>query len=393
MKNIKSIYMGLMAALILVSGLSTYALAANNSKNYQEVYNANQNAEKAKNNINQSVLDMKNIIANFPEDKITFENYKNGSKDIEKWLSDYRNAYNNLAKIKTDYYPILDDYQEKLDMYNNSGEAPLNNIKEAFRANDIIANTDIIIGELDSTMSKNIEKMEAYDKYYKARIKLDEDFERYKEAWSADPNSDLSGAWTEIINSYGNDDFSPVGYTIDQMKAMNTKDDLVKVIDAYDLKTSETFDKVKNYSEYIMGVSNEWSKNKEEFSLAVADFNSKTGNSVTVKFTVDRLQTQATQIVSAADMTIDHNVSYLRSIVDVYYEGENVYEFVYNTKSALSVRLQIIGQNNIGTILAENSFNPEVVNANFDILLVEVYDVLPPDSDEITAPNTGASHN
>lgn len=383
----KLILTGVLAGAILITSVGSRLFFAIQSPIYSQTLQSYQLAKQAERNINKNIQDMQDLINTFSSDQITYEKYQQNPNLISDWLSNYRTTYDNLVKAKDTDYQLLLDYQTQLDVYNNSGEAPADNITVAFKADGLKQNLEALIFELDSSMTSNLTNVEAYNKYFKAKAKLEADFEEYTKKWQADPNTDLKTTWTDIINTYKNDDFTLVGFPPEVVKNMNTKEDLMKVINAYDAGTAEVYQKVENYSAYLIGLYNGWAESKTAFNSAVDEFNASTGNSVSVNYSYDRLASNATAILTV-DESIEANVKFLREFSELYYEGENVYDFLHDNKVVQYVFMQANGPSEIGDIAAEVPFVAQAVNFP-SIELVEVYEPLSSESSELTVPNTG----
>lgn len=382
--------------LLTISSAMNYELFASElPQSYQDAKVAYDNAKSAQDKINQSIIDIKNAVESFPADKITYDDFKNNPAQISDWLKKYNSAYDSLIAARDIQFPLLAEYQSKLDVYNNSGNAPANNPKIAFEANDFLAKVNQIITEVDSAMNQNVSQTESYNKYFTAKLKFENDHKEYEKAWSAgnpgDPNNDLQNTWAPIINSYGDKNYASLGFSNEELKQTYGIEELNKVISAYVTKGDDAVKKINTYGNYLLTVADKWNKNCQEFDQALAEFNAATGSSTNVFHYPDILTFNAESMMELAEFTVTKNSTYLQTnCITRYNDRDDVYtHLTQRCYSAFGASLGARGTD-FSVISGETDFVAQPVNIDFSsISPVEVYELLPPENATINSPNTG----
>lgn len=390
--RIKTTFILIITALFFVAVIGSQALAVAKQKSFQEAYLAYEKALSAKTEIEQAIANAKKSVEELPNLSINYDDYKNDPSIVNNWISQYNTSLKTLSEARTTYFPVFTDYQTKLDSYNNSGFAPDENPKIAFKAEDAFSDIDNLVASLNTEMDQNITHIKAYQKFYQAKITLEKEYAEYKKAWEpnnpGDPDDKVNNEWPNIINTYGNEDFTEIGFPTEIISQMNTKDDLIKVIDTYEEKTKKVELELTAYHDYLYEVSDKWQAAKDKFDIALGDFNTTTGNSVTVHHFSDYLKVGADGMLRLAQTAPVSNTDWMRKTIDWYYEGDSVYDHLVRFKSAIIVSLGA-GGTNYSIINTENNLSITPITTDFNVSPIEIYEPISSNDSGIEVPNTG----
>lgn len=360
------------ATLILFNNLQTkFDLASEDfktaAKPYDDALAAYNAALLAEADINAAIKTMNQTIDTFPVDKITQDNLANISTDIAAWKEKYDAAKQALTDALSNSWPIIEEYQAQNDLYNTSSIAPTSLLTSVFNPGDFKSKLTQYIVDAETAMQNNVDNAETYQTYYQAYSDYQLAFEEYTEGWSTnnvgDPNNDFEGVWRPAINSLYTLDFTSIGYSDDDLKAITTIGDWELFIAAYEKIGLEKIDEASQYSDYLAGVAAKWAEAKVKLADEINAFNAKTGSNVEVDFdyNVDYITSTAKAMVTGLKTTHIYNLDMLNSFP--LRSGDDAYTWLRGKRfsNAQSYRGSISGQEEEDIITPLPPFVPEMI--------------------------------
>ncbi|MBL1226229.1 hypothetical protein [Enterococcus sp. BWR-S5] len=352
---------------------------------YEEARTAYELAEMAKNQINLAIADMNTVIADFPSGEITQENLPAIDLAIADWTAAYESAKVALDTVYHDELPVILAYQEKNELYNDSGTAPIDNIVQTYSPESFSEDLEAYIQAVEADAMELIEKANAYKNFYEAHDQFLLAFDEYTIGWKAgnagDPNDDYQNTWQPTINVLQNflfgGNFDIIGYSDSQLQSMTTLGEWEEFVAVYESAGNEAITSANDYAEYLNEVSNTWAAAKEEMEYAVADFNVLINANVILSGRVDPLSVQASGMIHGMSSALAYNLASLRSFPFVEWPGETVYRWLSYACNAQGYQGLISGQSRINTVTNFPEFQASTVSTTISPL--EVYELSAPD--------------
>ncbi|WP_321383452.1 hypothetical protein [uncultured Enterococcus sp.] len=352
---------------------------------YEEAKAAYELAEIAKNHINLAIANMNTVIADFPSGEITQENLPAIDLALADWTAAYESAKVALDIVYHDELPVILAYQEKNELYNDSGTAPIDNIVQTYSPESFSEDLEAYIVEVDYVAMELIEKANAYKTFYEAHDQFLLAFDEYTIGWKAgntgDPNNDYQNTWQPTINILQNfiygGNFEIIGYSDSQLQSMTTLGEWEEFVADYESAGNEAITSASDYAEYLNEVSNTWAAAKVEMEHVTDAFNASTNANVILSGRVDPLSVQASGMIHGMSSALAYNLASLKSFPFVEWPGETVYTWLSYACNAQGYQGVISGQSRINTVTNFPEFQGSTVSTTISPL--EVYELSTPD--------------
>lgn len=359
--------------------------ADHSSADYEEANAAFELAEMAKNQINLAIANMNTVMADFPSGEITQENLPAIDLALADWTAAYESAKVTLDTVYQDELPVILAYQEKNELYNDSGTAPTDNIAQTYSPESFSEDLEAYIVEVDYVAMELVEKANAYKTFYEAHDQFLLAFDEYTLGWKSgnvgDPNNDYQNTWQPTINVLQNviygGNFEIIGYSDSQLQSMTTLGEWEEFVAVYESAGNEAITSASEYAEHLNGVSNTWAAAKEDMEYAAAEFNALINANVILSGRVDTLSVQASGMIHGMSSTLAYNLVSLRSFPFVEWPGETVYTWLSYACNAQGYQGVISGQSRINAVTNFPEFQASTVSTAISPL--EVYELSAPD--------------